>query len=72
MFAEMKDISVYYQVAGHQGRHRQRARGGVVSIIGANGAGKKRILKALVGLVPIQAATSSSTARAAGLERPTG
>jgi branched-chain amino acid transport system ATP-binding protein len=55
MFVEIKDVSVYY--------HKSLAikditvnvpEGGVVTIIGANGAGKSTILKALVGLVPIQ------------------
>ncbi len=56
MFVEIKDVSVYY--------HKSLAikdvtvdvpEGGVVTIIGANGAGKSTILRALVGLVPIQA-----------------
>jgi branched-chain amino acid transport system ATP-binding protein len=56
MFVEIKDVSVYY--------HKSLAikdvtvnvpEGGVVTIIGANGAGKSTILKSLVGLVPIQA-----------------
>jgi branched-chain amino acid transport system ATP-binding protein len=56
MFVEIKDISVYY--------HKSLAikdvtvdvpEGGVVTIIGANGAGKSTILKSLAGLVPIQA-----------------
>ena len=55
MFVEIKDVSVYY--------HKSLAikdvtvnvpEGGVVTIIGANGAGKSTILKSLVGLVPIQ------------------
>jgi branched-chain amino acid transport system ATP-binding protein len=56
MFVEIKDVSVYY--------HKSMAiedvtvnvpEGGVVTIIGANGAGKSTILKSLVGLVPIKA-----------------
>jgi branched-chain amino acid transport system ATP-binding protein len=55
MFVEIKDVSVYY--------HKSMAiedvtvnvpEGGVVTIIGANGAGKSTILKSLVGLVPIR------------------
>jgi branched-chain amino acid transport system ATP-binding protein len=55
MFAEIQNISVYY--------HKSLAikdvtvnvpEAGVVSIIGANGAGKSTILKALVGLVSIR------------------
>jgi len=55
MFAEIKDVTVYY--------HKSLAikdvtvevpEGGVVTIVGANGAGKSTILKALVGLVPIK------------------
>jgi branched-chain amino acid transport system ATP-binding protein len=55
MFAEIRNITVYY------GKSRaikevtvNVPEAGVVSIIGANGAGKSTILKALVGLVPTQ------------------
>ena len=55
MFAELRDISVYY--------NKSRAiedvtinvpEAGVVSIVGANGAGKSTILKALLGMVPLR------------------
>ncbi len=55
MFAEMRDISVYYNKSmAVKDVTIEVPEAGVVSIIGANGAGKSTILKALVGLVPIK------------------
>jgi branched-chain amino acid transport system ATP-binding protein len=56
MFAEIKDISVYYNKSlAIKDVSVVVPEGGVVTIIGANGAGKSTILKALAGLVPIRA-----------------
>lgn len=54
MFVEIKDITVFYNksMAIHDVSVNV-PEGGIVSIIGANGAGKSTILKALTGLVPI-------------------
>jgi branched-chain amino acid transport system ATP-binding protein len=55
MFAEIKNISVYYRKSlAIKDVTVNVPDAGVVSIIGANGAGKSTILKALVGLVPTQ------------------
>jgi len=55
MFAELRDISVYYRKSmAIKNVTISVPEAGVVSIIGANGAGKSTILKSLVGLVPIQ------------------
>ena len=55
MFVEIKDITVYYNKSlAIKDVTVNVPEGGVVTIIGANGAGKSTILKALVGLVPIQ------------------
>jgi branched-chain amino acid transport system ATP-binding protein len=55
MFVEIKDITVYYYKSmAIQDVTVNVPEGGVVSIIGANGAGKSTILKALTGLVPIR------------------
>ncbi len=54
MFAEIKNISVYYNKSlAIKDVNVQVPEAGVVSIIGANGAGKSTILKSLAGLVPI-------------------
>jgi branched-chain amino acid transport system ATP-binding protein len=54
MFAEIKNISVYYNKSlAIKDVSVQVPEAGVVSIVGANGAGKSTILKSLVGLVPI-------------------
>jgi len=56
MFVEIKDVSVYYNKSlAIKDVTVDVPEGGVVTIIGANGAGKSTILKSLVGLVPIQA-----------------
>ncbi len=56
MFAEIKEITVYYNKSlAIKDVTVNVPEGGVVTIIGANGAGKSTILKALAGLVPIQA-----------------
>ena len=55
MFAEIRNISVYYNKSLAVKDVTIRVpEAGVVSIIGANGAGKSTILRSLVGLVPIQ------------------
>lgn len=54
MFAELKNVTVYYNKSlAVEDVNVQVPEAGVVSIIGANGAGKSTILKSLVGLVPI-------------------
>ena len=56
MFAEISNITVYYNKSlAIKDVSVSVPEGGVVTIIGANGAGKSTILKSLVGLVPIQA-----------------
>jgi branched-chain amino acid transport system ATP-binding protein len=53
MFAELKNISVYYNKSmAVEDVSINIPEAGVVSIIGANGAGKSTILKSLLGLVP--------------------
>ena len=60
MFAEMKGITVYYNKSlAIKDVTVNVPEGGVVTIIGANGAGKSTILKALVGLVPTQGGSVS-------------
>jgi branched-chain amino acid transport system ATP-binding protein len=55
MFVEIKDISVYYNKSvAVKDVSVNVPEGGVVTIIGANGAGKSTVLKALVGLVAIR------------------
>jgi branched-chain amino acid transport system ATP-binding protein len=54
MFAEIKNVSVHYNKSlAVKDVSVQVPEAGVVSIIGANGAGKSTILKSLVGLVPV-------------------
>ena len=54
MFAEIQNITVYYNKSlAIKDVTVKVPEAGVVSIIGANGAGKSTILKALVGLVAI-------------------
>ena len=54
MLLEVKDITVLYgKSIALDGVSLDVAEGSVVSIIGANGAGKSTILKALSGLVPL-------------------
>ncbi|MBN1320617.1 MAG: ABC transporter ATP-binding protein [Thermoleophilia bacterium] len=51
----LKDVSVYYGSAvAVTGITLSQEEGTVVSVIGANGAGKSTMLKAITGLVPIQ------------------
>jgi branched-chain amino acid transport system ATP-binding protein len=55
MFAEIQNVSVYYNKSmaiEHVTVNVPEA--GVVSIIGANGAGKSTILKSLLGMVPVR------------------
>jgi branched-chain amino acid transport system ATP-binding protein len=54
MLLEIKNITVYYgKSLAIQDVSLGVPEGGVVSIIGANGAGKSTILRALTGLVPL-------------------
>jgi branched-chain amino acid transport system ATP-binding protein len=60
MFAEINNISVYYgKSLAISEVSVQVPEGAVVTMIGANGAGKSTVLKALAGLVPIQQGTIS-------------
>jgi branched-chain amino acid transport system ATP-binding protein len=55
MFAEIRNVSVYYNKSmAVEDVTVNVPEAGVVSIVGANGAGKSTILKSLVGLVPIR------------------
>jgi len=55
MFAEIDNITVYYgKSLAISEVSVQVPEGAVVTMIGANGAGKSTVLKALAGLVPIQ------------------
>jgi branched-chain amino acid transport system ATP-binding protein len=55
MFVEIKGISVYYNKSlAIKDVSVEVPEGGVVTIIGANGAGKSTVLRALAGLVPIR------------------
>jgi branched-chain amino acid transport system ATP-binding protein len=54
MLLEIKNITVHYEKSvAIQDVSLQVPEGGLVSIIGANGAGKSTILRALTGLVPL-------------------
>jgi branched-chain amino acid transport system ATP-binding protein len=54
MLLEVKNITVYYgKSVALNNVSLEVAEGSVVSIVGANGAGKSTILKALSGLVPL-------------------
>jgi branched-chain amino acid transport system ATP-binding protein len=54
MLLEVEDVHVHYQkVAALKGVSLRVPQGGVVTIIGANGAGKSTILRAVSGLAPI-------------------
>jgi branched-chain amino acid transport system ATP-binding protein len=55
MLLDIKNITIYYgKSMAIQDVSVSVPEGGIVSIIGANGAGKSTILKALVGLVPVR------------------
>ncbi|MCX8033343.1 MAG: ABC transporter ATP-binding protein [Thermoleophilia bacterium] len=55
MIAEIKNITVYYgKSLAVSDVSIEVPRGSVVTMIGANGAGKSTVLKALAGLVPIR------------------
>ena len=55
MFAELRNISVYYNKSmAIKDVTIDVPEAGVVSIIGANGAGKSTILKSLLGMVPVR------------------
>ena len=54
MLLELKDVTIHYETAeAVKGVSLQVDEGAVVGIIGANGAGKSTILKAVSGLVPL-------------------
>jgi branched-chain amino acid transport system ATP-binding protein len=54
MLLEIKNITVYYgKSVAVQGVSLEVPEGAIVSIIGANGAGKSTVLRALTGLVPL-------------------
>jgi branched-chain amino acid transport system ATP-binding protein len=54
MLLSVKELTVHYgKAAAVDGLFLEVAEGGVVTIIGANGAGKSTILKALSGLIPL-------------------
>lgn len=58
MLLELKGVSVYYGTAqAVTDINLTQKDGSIVSAIGANGAGKSTILKAITGLVPIQSGT---------------
>lgn len=72
MLLEVKNITVYYSKSMAIRDVSVNVREGeIVSIIGANGAGKSTILKALTGLVPIRSGEISFQGqRINGLETP--
>jgi branched-chain amino acid transport system ATP-binding protein len=54
MLLKLNDITVHYETAeAVRGLSIEVAEGSVVSIIGANGAGKSTVLKAISGLLPL-------------------
>ncbi|MCP4316432.1 MAG: ABC transporter ATP-binding protein [Hyphomicrobiales bacterium] len=56
MLLEVKEIHVHYsKVAALKGVSIEVPSGGIVTIIGANGAGKSTMLRALSGLAPVSA-----------------
>lgn len=58
MLLSLKDVSVYYGSAmAVNGIDLSVQEGQIVSVVGANGAGKSTILKAITGLVPIASGT---------------
>lgn len=58
MFVEIDNITVYYgKSLAISEVSVQVPEGGIVTMIGANGAGKSTVLRALAGLVPTQAGT---------------
>ncbi len=58
MFVEIDNITVYYgKSLAISEVSLQVPEGGIVTMIGANGAGKSTVLRALAGLIPIQAGT---------------
>ena len=58
MLLELKGVTVYYGTAmAVTDISLSQEEGSVVSVIGANGAGKSTILKAINGLVPLRSGT---------------
>ena len=58
MLLELRGVTVYYGDAlAVTDINLSQEEGTVVSVIGANGAGKSTILKAIIGLVPLRSGT---------------
>ncbi|MBN2061348.1 MAG: ABC transporter ATP-binding protein [Deltaproteobacteria bacterium] len=55
MLLKLEDVTVYYgQAKAVENIHILQEKGSVVSVIGANGAGKSTILKSISGLIPLK------------------
>ena len=60
---EVKDLEVYYGViCALKGISFEVNEGEIVSLIGANGAGKTTMMQSVVGMIPKEAAASFSMA----------
>jgi branched-chain amino acid transport system ATP-binding protein len=57
-YFEMKDVSVYYnKIRALEGVSLSLEKGQIVTLIGANGAGKSTVMKAATGMTPISSGT---------------